>query len=315
MKGRIIKRLILLPFNILDKFVKRTNWYRNSIPDKDNYPGDKWYRNHIERNYDVVNLGSTSALFCFDYEGLNVKAFNWALKPQSMEYSVKVLKQYFSILKQNGVVLIPFSPFSGLSVTGKWAENANDKYFHLLDGTLIDNYESVAKRRSHPFLSMPLQSIKRLIKDVPLNDMYTYGIQCKTRDEFEKSAKSWIDIWKKQFNISDLNTPLSAENVKGRVSRLKTVEELINFCKDRDLRPVIVIPPVHPSLNKYFTHIFCENYLYSFLAKLDLNDVIVLDHLSSDSFSNDDYFRDAFIMSKAGAKVYTKQVLSELGIG
>lgn len=310
----ILLRVLMIPINCLERRIKKTNWYCNSIPNIENYPGDKWYRSHLERNYDVVNIGSSSALFCFNYGGLDVKAFNWALKPQSMEYSFKVLKQYFSILRQNGIVLISFSPFSGLSVTGKWAECANDKYFHILDCTLIDNYQSVAKRRQHPFLSMPLQSIKHLIKDVPHCNMYSYNIQCKSADEFENSAKNWINLWMKQFNISDLNAPLSEENAKGRNSRLDTVRELISFCKERDLRPVIVIPPAHPALIKYFTQGFCENYIYSFIKELHANDVKVLDHLFSTSFSDSNYYRDAYYMSEIGAKVYTKHVLIELGL-
>lgn len=119
--------MILYPISLIENLIKKTNWYRNSIPNIDNYPGDSWYRKHLERNYHIVNLGSSSAVFCFNYEGLGVKAFNWALKPQSMEYSFKILKQYFSILGQNGIVAIPFCPFSCLSVTGKWTEWAYDK--------------------------------------------------------------------------------------------------------------------------------------------------------------------------------------------
>lgn len=308
----IVHRVLMIPINSLESRIKKTNWYRNTIPNIENYPGDRWYRNHLERNYDVVNLGSSSAVFCFDYDGLDVKAFNWALKPQSMEYSFKVLKQYFSILKQNGIVLIPFSPFSGLSVTGKWAECANDKYYHILDKTLIENYESVAKRRQHPFLSMRLQSIKRLIRDVPLSSMYTYDIQCKTKDEFEKSAKNWINLWMRQFDIADLNAPLSYENMEGRKSRLKIVKDMITFCQERDLEPVIVLPPTHETLNRYFTSDFVRNYITSFLDELNSPKVKVLNYLANSKFTKDEYFRDAYFMNKEGAKAFTRQVLSDI---
>lgn len=302
----------MIPINTLESRIKKTNWYRSSIPDIENYPGDKWYRNHLDRNYDVVNIGSSSAVFCFDYDGLGVKAFNWALKPQSMEYSFKVLKQYFSILRHNGIVLIPFSPFSGLSVTGKWAECANDKYFHILDRTLIDNYDSVAKRRRHPFFSKPLQSIKRLIKDVPWSDMYSYNIQCNLKEEFEKSAKYWINIWMKEFDIVDLNAPLSPVNIEGRKSRLKIVKDMITFCQERDLEPVIVLPPAHETLNRYFTSDFVRNYITSFLDELNSPEVKVLNYLANSKFTEDEYFRDAYFMNKEGAKAFTRQVLSDI---
>ena len=308
----IIHRVLMIPINSLESRIKKTNWYRNSIPNIDNYPGDRWYRNHLDRNYDVVNLGSSSAVFCFDYDGLDVKAFNWALKPQSMEYSFKVLKQYFSILRQNGIVLIPFSPFSGLSVTGKWAECANDKYYHILDRALIDNYESVAKRRQHPFLSMPLHSIKRLINDVQFCNMYSYNIQCKSKEEFEKSAKSWINFWMKEFNIEDLNAPLSKENLEGGKSRLNMMKEMIFFCQERDLEPIFILPPVHESLNRYFTPEFVRNYIISFFKELNTSEIKILNYLANPKFTRDEYFRDAYFMNEEGAKVFTIQVLSDI---
>lgn len=310
----IIHRILMIPINRLESRIKQINWYRNSIPNIENYPGDKWYRDHLERNYDVVNIGSSSAVFCFDYDGLGVKAFNWALKPQSMEYSFKVLKQYFSILRQNGIVLIPFCPFSGLSVTGKWAECANDKYFHILDRTLIDNYESVARRRQHPFLSMRLQSIKRLIKDVPSSSMYSYDIQCKTKEEFDKSAQNWINLWMKEFNIVDLNSPLSQDNLEGRKSRLKIVKEIIKFCQERDLEPVVILPPSHESLNKFFSPEFVHNYITSFFEELNLPEVKILNYLATPKYTKDEYFRDAYFMNKEGAKAFTKQVLLDINL-
>lgn len=310
----IFKRVLLFPIDLLEKRVKRTNWYRNNIPNVDNYPGDKWYREHLDRNYDIVNLGSSSAVFCFNYEGLGVRAFNWALKPQSMEYSFKILKQYYSILRMNGIVLIPFCPFSGLSVTGKWSEITNDKYYHILDQTLIDNYDDVEKRRQHPFLAMPVASIKRLIKDVPVNDMYSHNVQCNTTDEFIHSAKQWIDLWMKQFNITDLNQPLSKENLIGRKSRLVIVKDILCFCHERDLKPVIVLPPAHHSLNYYFTSTFVKNYITSFIEELNAPSVRVLDYLNHPSFTKDELFQDAYYMNNQGARIFTKQVLTDLNL-
>ena len=310
----IIKSMILYPISLIENLIKKTNWYRNSIPNIDNYPGDNWYRKHLERNYHIVNLGSSSAVFCFNYEGLGVKAFNWALKPQSMEYSFKILKQYFSILGQNGIVAIPFCPFSCLSVTGKWTEWAYDKYYYILNRTLIDNYPAVSKRREHPFLANPIQSLKHLVKDVPACDMYSYNVRCKTQDEFDQNAKYWINLWKRQFDIYDLDAPLSQENINGRKTRLKMVKDIIGFCIERDLQPVIVLPPAHDSLNKYFTQQFVQNYITSFIEELNMPSVRVLDYLGKTEYMKDEYFRDAYFMSEKGAKVFTKQVLRDLNI-
>jgi len=310
----LLKRVFLFPINMLEKKVKQTNWYKNDIPNIDNYPGDAWYRKHLSRNYDLVNLGSSSAVFAFNYEGLEIKAFNWALKPQSMEYSFKVLKQYFSILKKGGFVIIPFCPFSGLSVAGKWADNANDKYFHILDSALVDDYSSVAQRRIHPFRSNPKEALKRLVKDVPSCSMYSYNLQCKTEDEFTVSAQNWIDFWKNQFGIDDLDAPLSEGNVKGRKCRIKTMKDIISFCLERDLCPIIVIPPVNKALAQHLTLDFMKNYIETFVSEVCDANVSVLNYLKDDRFSNNNFYKDAFIMNNVGGKKFTEQLLTDLGI-
>lgn len=304
--------VVFYPLKKIENKVKQTNWYCNSIPNLENYPGDSWYRKHLERNYDVVNIGSSSAFFCFNYEGFGVKAFNWALKPQSMEYSFKVLKQYFSILKKNGIVLIPFCPFSGLSVDGKWSETAFDKYYYILDRTLIDNYDMVSKRMRHPLLANPRAAIKRLIKDVP--KINPSASQCKSSDDFFKSAKKWVENWMHEFNILDLNLPLTKGNEEGRIKRLKTVNQIIDFCKIRDLQPVIVVPPVHSSLLRYFTIEFRKNYIMSFIEDLNQNNLVFLDYLSDERFIKDELYIDSFFMNETGAKAFTKQVLTDLNL-
>ena len=78
MFGLLVFLLILLvTFWFANKFVKTTLWYKSTIPDMSLYPTNEWYREHLERNFDVVNIGSSSAKYAFDYSGLPVKAFNW----------------------------------------------------------------------------------------------------------------------------------------------------------------------------------------------------------------------------------------------
>ena len=143
---------------ILNKQVRKTNWYKNSIPDMDNYPNNDWYR----------------------------KAFNWAEQPQSLTNGFKILKNYFSILKKGGKVVIALGPFSGLNVDGKWNKTVNDKYYYILDSTLVDNYRQVFWRRRFPLLFLPIHSLKRLIKDIPVKTFNNKGCKCA---DFEEDAE------------------------------------------------------------------------------------------------------------------------------
>lgn len=313
-----MNRIAKIPFALplfLNRLVKKTNWYRNVIPDESNYPDNEWYRSHLERNYDVVNVGSSSAVFAFDYTGLNVKAFNWAMQPQSLEYSFKILKMYFSILAQKGIVLIPFSPFSGLSVAGKWPATANDKYYTILDSTLVDDYESVKRRRNYPLFTQPRTALKRLVKDVPRHVCGTRIKSCYTEEEFRQDAERWMEIWKKEFNIEYLSAPLSDENKKGAESRRKLLSEMIDFCLVRELRPVLVLPPMHPALSNLFTKEFKENYIYSFLRRTNTRNILFLDYFDDKRFVSAEDYDNSFFLSQEGARRFTRIVLEDVKRG
>ncbi len=304
-------QIILFPLLWLNKLVRCTNWYKNTIPDLDNYPTNDWYRKHSERNYDIVNIGSSSAVFAFDYSETGLKAFNWALQPQSMEYGFRLLKNYFSILREDGIVMIPLSPFSGLNVGGKWRSNANDRYYYLLDRTLIDNYKEVAKRRRYPLFTSPIQALKRLLKDVPKKSHPNCKI-CKTDEEFERDSKQWIGNWMKEFNISDLEAPLTEENKRGMTERIKLLSDIISFCHVRGLRPVIIMPPMHPTLAEQFSCTFRNSYIYYALHDITSKGVLFLDYWKDSRFMKDEYFYNSFFMNKIGAKIFTKQVSMDL---
>lgn len=313
-----MNRIAKIPFALplfLNRLVKKTNWYRNVIPDESNYPDNEWYRSHLERNYDVVNVGSSSAVFAFDYTGLNVKAFNWAMQPQSLEYSFKILKMYFSILAQKGIVLIPFSPFSGLSVAGKWPATANDKYYTILDSTLVDDYESVKRRRNYPLFTQPRTALKRLVKDVPRHVSGARIKSCHTEEEFRQDAERWMEIWKKEFNIENLSAPLSDENKKGAESRRQSLSEMIDFCLERELRPVLVLPPMHPALSSLFTKEFKENYIYSFLRRTNTRNILFLDYFDDKRFVCAEDYDNSFFLSQEGARRFTRIVLEDVKRG
>lgn len=307
-----IAKISLYPFLLLNKYVQKTNWFTNTIPNKNNYPTLEWLRQNITRNYDIVNIGSSSALYAFDYSELNLKAFNWALQPQSMEYSFKILKNYHSILKHNGVVLNILCPFSGLSVEGKWNKTANDKYYYILSPSLIEDFHSVSKRRRYPLFTQPKQSIKRLLKDVPAKKGKSLDRLCNSLQDFEKDADKWINDWMHEFNIEDLNQSLSEENNKGMQKRTTLLNEMIDFCIERDLKPILVIPPMHSALANKFSEEFKENYIYSFIREANKANVPFYDYMNATEFQKDEYFTNSFFMNEKGAKQFTRSFLEAI---
>lgn len=311
---RVIKKtikIVLSPAFLINKAVKKTNWYTNVIPDLDNFPTNDWYRKDLTRNFDLAIIGSSSGVYSFDVSVVNVKAFNWCMQPQAMENSYKILKNFFSILKRDGTVVITFSPFSGLYALGKQGKTTDDRFYHLLDGTLIDNIKDVRKRRNYPLFYSPKESLKRLIKDVPKKKFRDFNV-CHDANEYENDAKRWMNGWMREFGIADLNAPMSDENRQGSSKRKQTIQDMIDFCKERDLRPVIVIPPIHPSLSRKLTPSFRKNYIYAFVEDFKKQGVPFYDYMDSKDFSEDKYFSNSFFMSEQGAKAFTKHFIQEI---
>lgn len=308
----IIKRIITKALSVLESPIKRTNWYHSQCLDKSNYPTNEWYRSNDERNYDIVNIGSSSALYAFDYEAVGIKGFNWALQPQSMEFGFKVLKNFFSIIGPNGIVTIPLCPFSGLTVP-RTDTTLIERYCDILDPSLIDNYKDISFAHFHPLLSKPKESIKRLIKDIPFDRNI---VKCNELEDYESDAKFWINIWEKEFGIRNLSAPLSMGNKHGMEIRQKLMNDIINFCEERKLQPVIVSPPVHESLAEYFTTEFCKNYLHDFIDGLNLINIPYIHWLDPNkdypcSLDSTDFY-NSFFLNKKGAKKFTETFIEYL---
>ena len=306
--------LVLFVFAALlyiNKSVKKTQWYQNVIPNMSLYPTNEWYREHLERNFDVVNIGSSSARYAFDYSGLPVKAFNWGEQPQSLNNGFKILKTYFSILKKGGTVIISLGPLSGLDVEGKWQKDANDKYYYILPSELINDYSSVAKRRNYPLVYYPITSIKNLLRKTLGKEN---GQNTELVNTFFDDSEKWIKIWKAQFGIQSFEEPLSEANNKEREKRIALLEEMLTFCIERDLRPAIVIPPMHCGLASKFTSTFRENYINSFVNKANIFNVPFLNYMDDERFDDDKYFYNTFFLNKEGAKKFTKIILKDLQV-
>lgn len=295
----------------VNRLVKHTNWYRNVIPDMSNYPTNEWYRTNLSRNYQVVNIGSSSAKYALDYDSCGVKAFNWAEQPQSLYYGFCILKTYFSILKKDGTVIIPLGPFSGLDVDGKWPSDANDKYFYTLSPQFIQDFYKVAQRRKYPLFYHPRTSLKKLLKDDPIRVFDNEGCICSS---FEKDAFQWVNNWKKEFGITDMEVPLSSENFQGQQKRIRLLSDIIDFCQERDLKVVIIIPPLHKCLSNLFSENFRQNYIYNFIDNANKNRVRFLNFMDDSRFQKDEYFYNAFLMNKKGASYFTKCLLTDLQI-
>lgn len=318
---KVIKKAIKVSTGC--EILYKTNWYKSMFldPNHEIYPDNVWYREHDERNFDIVNVGSSGGKWAFDYADLNVKAMNWAQQPQTLLEDYNLLRHFHSILKQGGYVLITIMPFTGLNKKTGIMDAMKYVKFDI-QGEPIQPYmfKDAKRYESFPIL-FKKQAFKALIKyfigrdkDSRLRPETQLDYNPMKNNELEADAKRWIDGWKQQFGIADFEAPLTKENEEGRSYRIKLMQTLIDFCTERGYKPVYIIPPVTEHLAKYFTPKFKETYIYGYLKNVN-REILTLDYSKDKEFRfNDDLFFNSFFFNKKGRKLFTRRVLEDMKI-
>lgn len=304
---RIISRL-------KKEILARNPWYQQRFQDCPKF----W--NRFPFNLQVVNLGSSTSFYGFDYSGLSVNGANWAIRPQSFPQDFALLKTYESFLGPRAIIIIALCPYS--SCLKSYKDTELEKYYTILHPGAFENFslekcEEVFREKNNPFsvasknmlkseIRIAIHIAKAIIKKV---------IRPKNADvDFERSAKSFIDGWMKQFKIDDMSAPLPPHIIEGRKKRVDVLSEMVQFCTDRDFTPVIVIPPVTPELSAKFSPVFRENYMKSFLRE-GAPGVKVLDYLDDTEFANNhSLFQNSLFLNPRGASLFTRRVLTDLGL-
>ena len=309
----------ILFLRALSKPILKTRWYKAKFVDftHGRYPDNIWYREHDERNFDVVNLGSSGGRWAFDWQSAGVKGMNWANQPQTLIDDFRLLRNFHSILRKNGVVIITIMPFSGLNKTTGVVDTF--KYLGTLPWDIVKDmpYSQQAERlRNYPIL-FGKPAIKAAIRHLlgleerPSDWRETIERNPMSQEELIKDADSWMAGWSRQFGIDDLEAPLTEGNQEGRKVRIEVMRDIVDFCTERGYRPVYVIPPVSRHLAAKFTSRFRSIYIYDFLEAVN-RDVLTLDYLDDADLVEDNLYFNSFFLNAKGRHAFTRRVLQDL---
>lgn len=315
---RLIKKLIKVCTGCT--LLYKTEWYKSFFLDLEHetYPDNTWYRTHEERNYDVVNLGSSGGKWAFDYIGTGVKGMNWAQQPQTLTADYQLLRHYHSILRKGGYVFIIIMPFTGLNKRTGLCDAM--KYLKLdTQGEPIQPYmiDKAQRYAEYPilFIKPALKAlVKYLIgrdKKTERNKVAQLDYNPMNRIQMEQDAERWMNGWKHQFSISDFEAPLTEENQKGRKYRIDLMRELIDFCVEREYKPVYIIPPVTEYLAQKFTSRFRKIYIYDYLRQVKRN-IPLFDYSDDKTLMETNLYFNSFFMNKRGRRIFTDRVLKDL---
>lgn len=299
---RIISKIVFR-INILIR--KYSHWYNDII-----FQDCKKFWQHTEFDLEIVNLGSSSAKSCFNYDGLGVKAANWALAPQSFVGDYAILSNYCSYLKKGATVLIPLCPFSSL---GGGNDDLADKYYSLIRPISIPNASLRRRNNVQDIQREPLKyyPVCAIIQDIKALLFKKKENTCR---DIEEDAKRWIESWKKEFSIYSFDNPLSLINQDRYNDSVKALQHLLEFCLSHGFKPVIVVPPMTLNLYTKFNKSSWDSLVNNFIEKCRIDGVKVLDYTNQPELVQEKYYQNAFVMNSRGASAFTKNVLIDIDI-
>lgn len=304
---------------ILNEILKHTNWYKNVFVYTNQMCSNLGYRNYLIRNLDIVNVGSNPARFGFHYE--NILGENWSTGNQGLDMDFEIIKFRHSFLRKGGCVLIPLVPFSSISgYLRDKPEYCSIKYYakfaHTLDpiqASLIPSVRDARKWVRYPLLCEP-KALRYLIIDESPDNRLALSEMPLMKPQLIEDARKMMESWLAEFKMKSIEEPLSDELIQGMNLSIKTMQEMIDFLLERDLKPVLVLPAMSEPLQIYFTHEVKQKLVYDFIEKINRPTVKFLDYSDEKKWQNPDLYFNSIFMNIRGRKLFTKQVLADLDL-
>ncbi len=294
---------------VLNALIRRGYWYDNVF-----MPDTRKLNVYSTFNTRVVNLGSTSAVYAFDYSGLGVKGANWALRRNPLAGDLAVLKNYSSYLdEKKSTVIIPLCPFSALS--GSY-EPFEERYYSILYASSIPGYSYVHAVQAQEKVMNPVMYYPwyALFTDF-WHMIFKSESTSLTEEKMVVDAQNWVNNWLHEFSLKDFSTPLSLVNKYNIGEAEKCLNELLVYCKEKNIEVVLAVPPMYRTLSSKFTEEI-QKRLFGDLERLAKDHGIkFMNYMNDQEFSqNRTYFRNSYLMNKLGAKAFTKRILTDLNV-
>lgn len=307
----IVLLLLLLIALLLNALYKRTNHFNNQFVDVKKY----WKPNALRKNLDVVNLGSNHPKFGFDYSECKATGENLAIGPQTFEYDFAVLRHNIGRLKKGATVLIPVCLLN-FFLYRQENRNIHLKYYTFLPAKDIVGYSMFEKlsKVTFPLLFNP-KRLRFLIKDVKKDNRLKLEKNPNTDESFLlKDAQNWLKCWEQEFSVSFDSLKLSDKNKNDIQKNIEILQEMLAYCKQNNLNPVITILPVTKYLSSQFSEEFIQDHIFAYIEKANTIKAPVLNYLKDERFTTPEYYINSFFMNRVGAKMFTKEVMKNLNV-
>ena len=296
--------------SITNAVIRKGYWYNNTF-----FPECQKFNQYNTFNTKVINLGSSSAVAAFDYDGLNIRGANFALSRNPLVGDWGILMNYLSYLKEGeSTVIVTLCPFSSLSGSYDYLD---DRYYRILYPTVIPNYSythymRVRERMDNPIMYYPFYApFVDLYKLIFKNKKDKVLSESQLAADADQRYKSWLD----EFSISDMSEPLSLRNKDSIEDAIEIINKIVLLCREHDFKVYIVIPPVYKTLGAKFNEDVCSMLIDPLINNLIDNNVPFYNYMNDSEISgNNALFKSSFLMNKKGAKQFTRKLLKDINL-
>lgn len=293
----------------LNSLYKRTNHFNNQFVDVRKY----WRKDGIPDNLQIVNVGSNHPKFAFEYTDTDVRGANLAIGPQTFEYDFAILRNNISHMASKSVVVFPIC-LQNFFLYRQDNRAVHTKYYTFLEPRDIVGYSRKEKlcEIDFPLFCHP-KRLCYLLKDAKIDDRLEWTENpMRTETELEKDADSWIRCWDREFDIHIPSLDISEKNKDDIQQNIRIMKEMIEYCKQHDLKPVITILPVTRNLSSRFAEDYLQTHVLRYINESAKAGAPVMNYLKDDRFTDPSLYINSFFFNKRGRKAFTIVFVEDL---
>lgn len=250
----------------------------------------------------IVNLGTGMGYYDFDYEDMEIRGFNFALPQQNLQFDYKLLTYYYSRCQAGCKVCIVLPYCIFCADFFEELEGVYERYYSILPSSEVEayckiSYEMYRDKLKKKYIAGRLELIKAL-----------------SAEEMERQSKETVAIWEKQLKIISCSSgELNEHNISEIQKTKKWLKNIIEFCVQKHLEPVIVVPPLSQVLLDRLSPEFRKTHFYDVLYEVVKEDLLILDYTKDEKYCDPGLYGWPGFLIKKAAKEFTRDVINRIG--
>lgn len=304
--------LLIMSMVAANALYKRTNAYKNRFADIRKFES---IGQLPDASLDLVAIGSNSPKFAFDFRDVRrLKCSNWCIGPETFQYDCIILRKFGGKLKKGATVVLSVCP---LNFFYRRYRPHSDlyKYYALLGKEEMPDfsYMEYLRHYKYPVLFNPLKVV-RIFYDAKASGLLELDANLYDKEGVRADADRWIkDVWNTAFQIDIENMkPLSAANEMDIAGSKYWLRQIAGYCMDRELKLLLVYPPLTAELKAKFSEEFIERHIKRHVEEsLAGTGFMAVDYMHDARFHDRKYYINAFFMNRTGARLFTGTFLEE----